>query len=31
MVQITGLTLKNTQVCPAVFEMLERLKKLPLK
>jgi Fe-S-cluster containining protein len=28
MVQITELTLKNTQVCPAVFEMIERLKKI---
>jgi Fe-S-cluster containining protein len=28
MVQITELTLKNTHVCPAVFEMIERLKKL---
>lgn len=28
MVQITELTLKNTLVCPAVFEMLERLKKM---
>jgi Fe-S-cluster containining protein len=28
MVQILDLTLKNTQVCPAVFEMVERLKKL---
>src|SRR5687767_15380299 len=27
MVQITELTLKNTIVCPAVFEILERLKK----
>lgn len=26
MVQITELTLKNTRVCPAVFEMVERLK-----
>ena len=29
-VQITELTVKNTKVCPAVFEMVERLKKLPL-
>ncbi len=28
MVQIMDLTLKNTQVCPAVFEMVERLKKI---
>lgn len=28
MVQIMDLTYKNTQVCPAVFEMLERLKKM---
>lgn len=27
MVQITDLTFKNTAVCPAVFEMVERLKK----
>jgi uncharacterized protein len=27
MVQIMDLTFKNTQVCPAVFEMVERLKK----
>ena len=27
MVQITELTLKNTLVCPAVFEMVERLKR----
>lgn len=31
MVQITDLTLKNTLVCPAVFEMVERLKSIPLK
>lgn len=31
MVQITGLTLKNTMVCPAVFEMLERLKSVVIK
>lgn len=30
MVQITDLTWKNTMVCPAVFEMVERLKALPL-
>lgn len=31
MVQITDLTYRNTQVCPAVLEMVERLKKvLPL-
>lgn len=29
MVQITELTYKNTLVCPAVLEMVERLKKLP--
>lgn len=28
MVQITDLTFKNTQVCPAVLEMVERLKKV---
>jgi uncharacterized protein len=28
MVQITDLTFKNTTVCPAVFEMVERLKKI---
>jgi len=28
MVQITDLTYRNTLVCPAVFEMLERLKKV---
>ena len=28
MVQITELTLKNTLVCPAVFEIVERLKKV---
>jgi Fe-S-cluster containining protein len=28
MVQITDLTLKNTKVCPAVFEMVERLKRI---
>lgn len=28
MVQIMELTYKNTLVCPAVFEMVERLKKL---
>lgn len=30
MVQITELTLRNTMVCPAVFEMVERLKKIPV-
>lgn len=30
-VQITTLTLKNTLVCPAVFEMLERLKAMEIK
>lgn len=28
MVQITDLTFKNTLVCPAVLEMVERLKKI---
>lgn len=28
MVQIMELTHKNTQVCPAVFEIVERLKKI---
>ncbi len=28
MVQITDLTYRNTKVCPAVFEMVERLKKI---
>jgi hypothetical protein len=28
MVQITDLTYKNTMVCPAVLEMVERLKKI---
>jgi uncharacterized protein len=28
MVQIMDLTHRNTQVCPAVFEMVERLKKI---
>lgn len=28
MVQITELTLRNTLVCPAVFEMVERLKNM---
>lgn len=28
MVQITDLTFKNTHVCPAVLEMVERLKKI---
>jgi Fe-S-cluster containining protein len=31
MVQIMDLTLKNTLVCPAVFEMVERLKQIPIK
>lgn len=31
MVQITELTLRNTLVCPAVFEMVERLKKISIK
>ena len=31
MVQIMDLTLKNTLVCPAVFEMVERLKAVPVK
>ena len=30
MVQIMELTAKNTQVCPAVFEMVERLRKAGL-
>jgi len=30
MVQITVLTYKNTLVCPAVLEMVERLKRLPI-
>lgn len=30
MVQIMELTYKNTLVCPAVFEMVERLKKISL-
>ena len=30
MVQVTDLTLKNTLVCPAVFEMVERLKNISL-
>lgn len=30
MVQITDLTYKNTSVCPAVLEMVERLKRIPL-
>jgi len=30
-VQITDLTLRNTMVCPAVFEMVERLKKITIK
>jgi Fe-S-cluster containining protein len=30
MVQIMDLTHKNTMVCPAVFEIVERLKKLDL-
>ena len=30
MVQITELTLKNTLVCPAVYEIVERLKRLPI-
>ena len=29
MVQITELTFKNTLVCPAVLEIVERIKKLP--
>lgn len=31
MVQITELTFKNTMVCPAVFEMVERLKLISTK
>lgn len=30
MVQIMELTAKNTQICPAVFEIVERLKKVKL-
>jgi uncharacterized protein len=30
MVQITDLTYKNTLVCPAVLEMVERIKKIKL-
>lgn len=30
MVQIMDLTARNTQVCPAVFEMVERLKRISL-
>ena len=30
MVQVTGLTYKNSLVCPAVLEIIERLKKLAL-
>jgi uncharacterized protein len=30
MVQITELTFKNTMVCPAVLEMVQRLKKIEL-
>lgn len=30
MVQIMDLTARNTQVCPAVFEMVERIKKIGL-
>jgi Fe-S-cluster containining protein len=29
MIQITELTLKNTKVCPAVFEIVERFRKIP--
>ena len=30
-IQLTDLTLKNTEICPAVFNMVETLKsKLPL-
>jgi Fe-S-cluster containining protein len=31
MVQITELTFKNTLVCPAVFEMVERIKKIEIR
>lgn len=31
MVQIMELTFRNTMVCPAVYEMVERLKRIPLK
>ena len=30
MIQITELTFKNTMVCPAVLEMVQRLKKIEL-
>jgi len=30
MVQITELTYRNTLVCPAVLEIVQRLKKIPL-
>jgi Fe-S-cluster containining protein len=30
MVQITDLTFKNTLVCPAVFEMVERMKNVKI-
>jgi Fe-S-cluster containining protein len=26
-IQLTGLTLKNTEICPAVFNIVEELKK----
>lgn len=31
MVQITELTFRNTMVCPAVFEIVERLKRIAIK
>ncbi|HYC84390.1 MAG TPA: YkgJ family cysteine cluster protein [Chryseosolibacter sp.] len=31
MVQITDLTFRNTLVCPAVFEIVERLKKMEFR
>jgi len=27
-IQITDLTLKNAEICPAVFEIVEELKKV---
>ena len=29
-IQITNLTLKNTEICPAAYNIIEELKKLPL-
>lgn len=31
MVQITELTFRNTKVCPAVFEMVERIKRIKIQ